>query len=157
MFNNNVVNWDGKKSFVGCSRYMHGNRRSHRFVSILKEVNEGHVKELLTCGDKSLKTLINTKACAHVSSACSGLNGDRKCSELLSSCFLRLFLTHTLIEYSHIKDGKVVQGRLMQRKCPTIIQIYSPVDRSDRHIIVILRGAQSPYACCTQTLVRWEG
>ena len=122
---------------------MHGDRRSHHFVSIPKEVNEGHVKELLTSGDKSLKTLVNMKACAHVISAHSGLKGDRKCSELLSSCFLRLFLTHALIEYSHIKDRKVVQGRLMQRKCPTIIQIYSPVDRSDRHTIVILQGAHN--------------
>ena len=122
---------------------MHGDRRSHRFVSIPKEVNEGHVKALLTSGDKSLKTLVNTKACAHVISAHSGIKGDRKCSELLSSCFLRLFLTHTCIEYSHVKDGKVVQGHLMQCKCPTIIQIYSPVDRSDHCAIVILWGVHN--------------
>ena len=122
---------------------MHGNRKSHRFVSIPKEVNQGHVKELLMSGDKSLKTLVNTKACAHVISARSGLKGDRKCSELLSSFFLRLFLTRALIEYSHIKEGKVVQGCLMQRKCPTLIQIYSPVNQSDCRAIVILRGAHN--------------
>ena len=97
----------------------------------------------VTSGDKSLKTLVNTKACAHIISACSGLKGDAKCSELLSSCFLRPFLTHTLIEYSHVKDGKVVQGRLMQRNCPTLIQIYSPVNRSDHCAIVILQGAHN--------------
>ncbi|EDR10659.1 uncharacterized protein LACBIDRAFT_325471 [Laccaria bicolor S238N-H82] len=92
----NKVNWDGKKSFVGCSRYMNGDRKSHCFVSIPKEVNKGHVKELLMSGDNSLKTLINTKACTHVISARLGLKGDGKC------------------KYSHVKDGKVVQGRLMQ-------------------------------------------
>jgi hypothetical protein len=105
---------------------MHGDRKSHCFISIPKEVNEDHVKELLTSRDKSLKALINTKVCAHAISAHSGLNGDEKCSGFLS-CFF-LFLTHTLIEYSHIKEGKIMPGHLMQHKCPMIIHIYSPVD-----------------------------
>ena len=79
-------------------------------------------------GSYHSKTLINTKAWVHVIFAHSGLKGDRKCSELLSSFFLRLFLTRALIDYSHVKEGKVVQGHLMQCKCPTLIQIYSPVD-----------------------------
>ena len=58
-----------------------------------------------------------------------------------SSFFLGLFLTPALIEYSHIKEGRVVQGHLMQRKCPTLIQIYSPVNQSDHCPIVNLQGA----------------
>ena len=54
--------------------------------------------------------------------------------------FLFLFLTHVLIEYLHVKEAKVVQGHLMQCKCPTLIQIYSPINQSDQHTIVILWG-----------------
>jgi hypothetical protein len=42
-----------------------------------------------------------------------------------------------------VKDGKVVQGQLIQRKCGCKIKIYSPIDRTDRRAIVILEGAHN--------------
>jgi hypothetical protein len=45
--------------------------------------------------------------------------------------------------YTHMNNGKVIQGRLIQRKCSSKIKIYSPIDRTDRRAIVILDGAHN--------------
>jgi len=52
-------------------------------------------------------------------------------------------LRHIYPAQAHISDGEVVKGKLIHRPCPTKIKIYSPLDRSDRHAIVILVGAHN--------------
>ena len=44
------------------------------------------------------------------------------------------------LAYMHINFGKVVQGVLVARKCPARIKIFSPLNREDRHAIVLLDG-----------------
>src|ERR1700733_3195379 len=51
-----------------------------------------------------------------------------------------IFKQLMIVAYTHIKDGKVIQGRLINQKCSSKIKIYSPIDRTDRCAIVILDG-----------------
>lgn len=44
------------------------------------------------------------------------------------------------LAYSHIIDGKISHGRIIERKCPTRMAIYIPVDTSIRKAIVYLRN-----------------
>ncbi|KAF9472149.1 hypothetical protein BDN70DRAFT_938396 [Pholiota conissans] len=114
-------NFDGKSGFVGCSGWIRGkNSRDHRFIPIPREVKEELVKELFDSQDGSFKTKFTTKSCARVLPVRSGAKGDQECP------------------YTHLKDGKVVQGRIVHRACHTRIKIYSPLDRSDHRAIVIL-------------------
>ncbi|TFK94419.1 hypothetical protein K466DRAFT_593594 [Polyporus arcularius HHB13444] len=42
--------------------------------------------------------------------------------------------------YSHCVDGKAEKPKLVLRKCPARLQVWYPVDRSDRRAIVMLKG-----------------
>ena len=44
------------------------------------------------------------------------------------------------LAYSHIIDGKISLGNIIERKCPTRMAIYIPVDTSIRKAIVHLRN-----------------
>ena len=44
------------------------------------------------------------------------------------------------VAYSHIIDGKISLGKIIDRKCPTRMAIYIPVDTSIRKAIVHLRN-----------------
>ena len=44
------------------------------------------------------------------------------------------------LAYSHIIDGKISTGRIIERKCPTRMAIYILVDASIRKAIVYLRN-----------------
>ncbi|KAJ3491080.1 hypothetical protein NLJ89_g11374 [Agrocybe chaxingu] len=116
-------NFDGKEGFIGCSAWIRGNdEKMHRFMAIPRNVKESLVKELFDSPDGRFKDETSTKACARVVSVRSGAKGRKECS------------------YTHIRDGKIVQGHLKLRKCPVKIKIYSPLDREDRRAIVCLEG-----------------
>ncbi|KAF8186408.1 hypothetical protein BJ912DRAFT_819653, partial [Pholiota molesta] len=118
--------FDGKSGFVGCSGWIRGkDSKAHRFVPVPRDVKEDLVKELFDSKDGVFKDNLTTKACARVLSVRSGAKGRQECP------------------YTHLKDGKVVQGHLVQRTCSTKIKIYSPLDRSDRRAIVILQNAHN--------------
>ena len=51
-------------------------------------------------------------------------------------------MTQLDLAYTHIVNGSVVQGELIRRPCQSRIDIYAPVDHSDRRAIIIV---QSPH------------
>ncbi|KAF9032434.1 hypothetical protein BJ165DRAFT_1568600 [Panaeolus papilionaceus] len=73
-------------------------------------------------GMKGSHRELSTKLCARVLHPRNGAKGYQECA------------------YTHIKGGKVVQGRLVHRKCPAKIKIYSPLDRKDRRAVVMFSG-----------------
>ncbi|PPR05947.1 hypothetical protein CVT24_004653 [Panaeolus cyanescens] len=111
----------GKTGFIGCSDWVRGklSERKHRFMGIPTDVNEKLVEEIFTLNG-SFRSQINTNKCARVVHPRSGIKGYAECA------------------YTHIKNGKVVQGTLIHRKCPAKIKIYSPLDRTNHRAIVIL-------------------
>jgi len=121
---------DGKLHFIGCENWKRSDpANSHRFLSIPISIQESLVLELFKEGGyfKTAPTDLMTDAgkCAFVTLPRNGGRGNRRCA------------------YSHVLNGRVVQGKLVRRLCHTHIKIYSPVDRADRRAIVILQGAHN--------------
>ncbi|KAF9044099.1 hypothetical protein BJ165DRAFT_1347476, partial [Panaeolus papilionaceus] len=113
----------GKLGFIGCSDWIRGTKGSHRFLPIPKDVKEELVVELFESENGSFASReLSTKLCARVLHPRNGAKGYQECA------------------YTHIKGGKVVQGRLVHRKCPAKIKIYSPLDRKDRRAVVMFSG-----------------
>ncbi|KAJ2926622.1 hypothetical protein H1R20_g10478, partial [Candolleomyces eurysporus] len=115
-------NFDGKRGFIGCSRYRNGKRNDHRFAPIPLEIVEELVVELIqnkgVLSGENLEGLGNK--CARVTSPRVGMK-EKKCP------------------FQHCNDdGNIITGTIIRRKCPTTIKIYSPVDRRDKRAIVLL-------------------
>ncbi|KAF9552496.1 hypothetical protein CPC08DRAFT_728578 [Agrocybe pediades] len=113
---------DGKAGFIGCSLWVLEKGNDHRFMPIPRDVDEKLVKELFDSPDGSFSESVDTKQCARVLHTRHGGRGQQEC------------------HYSHIKDGKVVKGKLVHRPCNATIKIFSPLDRTDRRAIVYLTG-----------------
>ncbi|KAJ6466503.1 hypothetical protein DFH09DRAFT_1381711 [Mycena vulgaris] len=123
------MNFDGKLGFIGCQKYSPGEARSHRFQTIHRDVKEDLIRELLA-NDGVFKSDVGidpaSAECARVLPPRSGGKGDRLCP------------------YTHVNaDNEVIQGKIIHRKCPSTIRIFSPVDRSDRRAIIHLTGAHN--------------
>ena len=57
----------------------------------------------------------------------------------LKSC--STYISHkNFLAYSHIIEGKISPGKIVERKCPTRMAIYIPVDTSIRKAIVHIRN-----------------
>ncbi|KAJ7119239.1 hypothetical protein C8R43DRAFT_1152428 [Mycena crocata] len=124
-----AMNFDGKFGFIGCQFYRAGESRSHRFLTINRDVKEDLLRELLA-NNGVYKSDVNIDSesakCARVLPPRNGGKGDRLCP------------------YTHIdEDNQVIKGQIVHRKCPTIIRIFSPLDRSDRRAIVHFNGAHN--------------
>ena len=53
----------------------------------------------------------------------------------------KLYVSYKIsLAYSHIIDGKISHGSIIERKCPTRMAIYIPVDTSIRKAIVYLQN-----------------
>jgi hypothetical protein len=82
------MNLDGKHGFIGCEYYRPDESRSHRFLTIYRDVKEGFVVELLANNGKfrSDTSIDPTSAsCARVLHPRSGGKGDRLCRMLFHS------------------------------------------------------------------------
>ncbi|KAJ7923825.1 hypothetical protein B0H13DRAFT_2316176 [Mycena leptocephala] len=119
------MNFDGKNGFIGCEHYAPG--ESHRFVTINRDIEEKSLIELFqNKGQFTSFVNVVTANCARILPPRQGGKGERVCS------------------YPHIdSNGIVVKGRLIRRKCNTIIKIFAPIDRDDRRAIVYLSGAHN--------------
>ncbi|KAJ7149385.1 hypothetical protein C8R43DRAFT_1192463 [Mycena crocata] len=124
-----TMNFDGKFGFIGCQFYRAGESRSHRFLTINRDVKEDLLRELLA-NNGVYKSDVNIDSesakCARVLPPRNGGKGDRLCP------------------YTHIdENNQVIKGQIINRKCPTIIRIFSPLDRSDRRAIIHFNGAHN--------------
>ena len=45
-----------------------------------------------------------------------------------------------MLAYSHCVDGKAEKPKLVLQKCSARLQVWYPVDRSDRRAIVMVKG-----------------
>ncbi|KAJ7912720.1 hypothetical protein B0H13DRAFT_1488514, partial [Mycena leptocephala] len=119
------MNLDGKNGFIGCEHYAPG--ESHRFVTINRDIEEKSLIELFqNKGQFTSFVNVVTATCARVLPPRQGGKGERVCP------------------YPHIdSNGIVVKGRLIRRKCNTIIKIFAPIDCDDRRAIVYLSGAHN--------------
>ncbi|KAJ7491316.1 hypothetical protein B0H11DRAFT_1911939 [Mycena galericulata] len=121
------MNLDGKNSFIGCQNYRAGEARTHRFITIHRDVKEEYIRELLTNGG-TFKSGVGldpqSAVCARVLPPRSGGKGSQLCP------------------YTHIDPNsrQVIQGKIIHRPCEATIRIFSPVDRSDRRAIIHLTG-----------------
>ncbi|KAJ6527896.1 hypothetical protein DFH09DRAFT_1285635 [Mycena vulgaris] len=95
------MNLDGKYGFIGCENFAAG--RSHRFVTINRDVDEDLLIELFQ-------------------------NNDRVVRE------------SALVPTLTSKNGNIIKGELIRRKCNATIKIFAPIDRDDRRAIVYLSG-----------------
>ncbi|KAJ7254436.1 hypothetical protein C8J57DRAFT_1236679 [Mycena rebaudengoi] len=117
------MNLDGKHGFIGCQNYR-PNERSHRFVTISRDVKEHLLRELLANDGKFTSDVAiesESAVCARVLHPRSGGKGARLCP-------------YTYIDENH----QVIQGKIIERKCGATIRIFSPLDRNDRRAIVYL-------------------
>ncbi|PPQ70451.1 hypothetical protein CVT24_013272 [Panaeolus cyanescens] len=113
----------GRLGFIGCTAFYKGpgDKTKHRFVTIPNGVKEELLIELFESKDGSFaQKNLSTTACARVVHPRNGGKGYRECP------------------YTHVKEGKVIQGSLVHRKCPATIKIFSPLDRNDRRAVVII-------------------
>ncbi|KAJ7138641.1 hypothetical protein C8R46DRAFT_1321667, partial [Mycena filopes] len=120
------VNLDGKNGFIGCQNYRAGTARTHRFISINRDVKEDLIRELLANNGRFTSDVHldpETATCARVLHPRSGGKGDRLCP------------------YTHIdEDQQVIKGKIIHRPCGATIRIFSPIDRTDRRAIVYFVG-----------------
>ena len=134
------MNFDGKKGFIGCEEYRDGTPRCHRFMTIPCDVKESLLIKLF-CTDNGdsgsfrfLDSPSETPKCARVVPCWNGAKGKQLCHEwptLLPTLLLNSTANQFTAAYTHMNNGKVIQGRLIQRKCSSKIKIYSPIDRTD--------------------------
>jgi hypothetical protein len=54
--------------------------------------------------------------------------------------FPSIFAYKNCLAYSHIIEGKISPGTIIERKCPTRMVIYIPIDTSIQKAIIILRN-----------------
>lgn len=132
------VNHFGKSGFIGCSEWVRGKSYEHRFMGIPKDVKEDLLIELFESEDGSFKQHVDTKECARVLHPRNGGKGRQECRKFIRFTLYYTGLTRFKLAYTHLKEGKVVQGTLVHRKCPAKIKIFSPLERSDRRAVVIL-------------------
>ncbi|KAJ7038863.1 hypothetical protein C8F04DRAFT_1392709 [Mycena alexandri] len=120
------TNLDGKNGFIGCQNYSAGQSRTHRFITINRDVKEDLIRELLANNGKFISDVnldSGSALCARVLPPRSGGKGDRLCP------------------YTHIDENhQVVKGKIIHRPCKATIRIFSPLDRDDRRAIVYLTG-----------------
>lgn len=123
------VNHFGKSGFIGCSEWVRGKSSEHRFMGIPKDVKEDLLIELFESEDGCFKTRVDTKECARVLHPRNGGKGRQECRKLLIFYVCSYTgLTCKILAYTHLKDGRVIQGTLVHRKCPAKIKIFSPLD-----------------------------
>ncbi|KAJ7062396.1 hypothetical protein C8F01DRAFT_1252221 [Mycena amicta] len=120
------VSFDGKKGFIGCSKFFQGERRSHRFLPIEYSVDESIVKKLFRNGGKLDPPNADLMGCYRMISSRSGVKGDVLCDD-----------AHT------DSEGQIVQGKMVHHPCPAKICMYFPVDRTDHRLIVHVRNPHS--------------
>lgn len=136
------MNYNGKKHFIGCSKFMHGDAKSHRLLSIPRDVQEPLLLQLFQSGGEIQAA--DTGPCAQVISCRSDTKGNALCRESLLSNIAALYTyLSQSTAYTHVRDGKTIQGKLTKRACNTKIKIYSPTDRTDHRAIIILDGAHN--------------
>ncbi|KAI0356054.1 hypothetical protein OH77DRAFT_1538515 [Trametes cingulata] len=125
---------DGKYYFVGCSGWSRSDPddgRGHRWITIPLNINEQLILELFqTRGE--FKTRLHEADCAIAGNKCTHMVPRRSGGKGEQTC-----------PHSHIIDGKVMRGKLLKHQCKTRLQIWYPVDRSDRRAIVKLDGAHT--------------
>ncbi|KAJ7600076.1 hypothetical protein C8J56DRAFT_879820 [Mycena floridula] len=122
------ANFDAKSNFIGCSAW-NGDSR-HRFDTIPRNINEEMVKELFRNNGEypadvmaTNRTRLGVGECKHIVRPQNGARGKKECP------------------YTHFNlDNKSVKGKMIHRKCPAEIYIYSPLKREDRRAIVVVTG-----------------
>ncbi|KAJ7049788.1 hypothetical protein C8F01DRAFT_1264828 [Mycena amicta] len=123
-----AVNADGKEGFVGCSNYSPG-ELSHRFIPIPRDVPEAMTAELFQNNGVFLSGIglgSQYGHCANIQPGRNGAKGSKLCR-------------YTTVD----DDGRVIQGKLVHRRCDAEVTIYAPIDRSIRKAIVILENGHS--------------
>ncbi|KAJ7440399.1 hypothetical protein B0H11DRAFT_1660472, partial [Mycena galericulata] len=120
------MNFDGKYGFIGCQNYRSGEARSHRFVTIWRDVKEDLLRELLTNDGVFISDVgvdPESAVCARVLHPRNGGKGARLCP------------------YTHIGENQqVINAPIIHRPCTSTIRIFSPLDHSDRRAIIHLSG-----------------
>ncbi|KAJ7059971.1 hypothetical protein C8F01DRAFT_1370227 [Mycena amicta] len=130
------VSFDGKKGFIGCSKFFQGERRSHRFLPIEYSVDESIVRKLFQNGGKLDPPNADLMGCYRMISSRSGVKGDALCDD-----------AHT------DSEGQIVQGKMVHHPCPAKIRMYFPVDRTDHRLIVhVSLLAEEKYATAAETV-----
>ncbi|KAJ7171599.1 hypothetical protein C8R43DRAFT_944205 [Mycena crocata] len=118
------INFDGKWGFIGCQNYRYTDPpHSHCFKTIHRDVKEDLLIELFANNgvfQSDVAVDSESAVCARVLPPRSGGKGD---------------------SYTHIdENNKVIQGKIVRRECKATIQIFLPLNRSDRRAIVQLAG-----------------
>ncbi|KAF7311222.1 hypothetical protein MKEN_01023800 [Mycena kentingensis (nom. inval.)] len=118
---------DGKHGFIGCTGFVVG-QRGHRFVPIPKEVDETLLVELYNHDGvfQSINFGIEHSYCARILRPVSGAKGTHNCP-------------YTTIA----EDGRVTQGKMMERQCSARMEMWFPVDRAVRKAILIFENPHS--------------
>ena len=94
--------------------------------------------------DDDISKEVESSRCAFVTQPRNGGKGKQTCRTSESIQSITSDSSNSSIAYMHVNRAKqVVQGHLIHRKCSTKITIFSPVDRSIRRAIVLLRGAHN--------------
>ncbi|KAF8194842.1 hypothetical protein K438DRAFT_1968783 [Mycena galopus ATCC 62051] len=123
------MNLDGKGGFIGCQNYSPGQPRSHRFITINRDVKEDLIRELLSNNGRFISDVnvdSESAICARALHPRSGGKGDRLCP------------------YTHIdQNHQVIKGKIIRRPCGAKIQIFSPIDHEDRRAMVYLTGSHN--------------
>ncbi|KAI0707243.1 hypothetical protein C8Q76DRAFT_860398 [Earliella scabrosa] len=123
------VSFNGKTYWIGCSGWhaSHPDRgRAHKSWTIPAEVDENLLFTLFETGGvlslNDVNTPLQGKTCTYIAARRSGGKGASKCA------------------YSHCINGKVEKPKLILRPCSARLQVWYPVDRSDRRAIVVVKG-----------------
>ncbi|KAF8179702.1 hypothetical protein K438DRAFT_1768737 [Mycena galopus ATCC 62051] len=140
------MNLDGKGGFIGCQNYSPGQPRSHRFITINRDVKEDLIRELLSNNGRFISDVnvdSESAICARALHSRSGGKSDRLCRMLLFLMSPNLPLKKSTA-YTHIdQNHQVIKGKIIRRPCGAKIQIFSPIDHEDRRAMVYLTGSHN--------------
>ncbi|KAJ7789038.1 hypothetical protein B0H14DRAFT_2627657 [Mycena olivaceomarginata] len=114
----------GKQFFIGCSKWTGARKFEHRYLPIPNNVDEDTLRIAMENGGRLPTAPTVNEMCA--------LTVHPRIGKRLKTC-----------PYTHIMDGQIKSGRLVQCKCEAMMIIFTPVNPplAARHkALVIVRG-----------------